>query len=401
MLLFCCTFRAITIRGRKACGPGKLFTATHPIDGGEVVLESREHAMVYRHRVTSLLPTNSIPFGIEILKKLNILRWSFWVQEGWSLPIGKNSNKTTGDTFSTEFEINDVPVTARNLLAKTITQEQISKFSGASVSTRGRHVTPEEKCNLKTERPLHLFIQGPNKQSLDCIRNRKYCNKLASWPGIWLKPFNRSTPPLSKARFKVFSKVYFKVICLLPRHHYHHRLSYFLKNDVIVVDRQLATRSSSCEYDKQLKSLAASLSCRAMSCFCDLKFPGVKDDKIKTLDLFACASTVLRLADNRMNLEVINMGKDRLMSVIDYVTASSVAAFNVGAAPWSTHPLTTGAACSTSPAGITTTTLLQPSQLLLQQPPPQIVASQASQVRQQNKIDGSGTTSSLTFVPEP
>uniref|UniRef100_A0A1B6CZ42 KH homology domain-containing protein 4 n=1 Tax=Clastoptera arizonana TaxID=38151 RepID=A0A1B6CZ42_9HEMI len=99
-----------------------------------------------------------------------------------------NSSKTQGDLFSTEFEINDVPLTARNVLTKGITQEEINHFSGASISTRGRYISREEKDklgeSLKVEsgskkdnkdgssRPLYLFIQGPNKQSLDLAIQR-------------------------------------------------------------------------------------------------------------------------------------------------------------------------------------------------------------------------------------
>ncbi|XP_046677857.1 transcription factor SPT20 homolog isoform X2 [Homalodisca vitripennis] len=83
------------------------------------------------------------------------------------------ANKSSTDLFQTEFEINDVPLTARNLLTKGITQEEINHFSGASISTRGRYVTPEDRPKLpKGERPLYLFIQGPNKQSLDLAIQR-------------------------------------------------------------------------------------------------------------------------------------------------------------------------------------------------------------------------------------
>lgn len=78
-----------------------------------------------------------------------------------------NSFRTSSDLFTSEFEINEVPITARNLLTKGHTQEEINQFSGAAVSTRGRYLTPEERARNAGERPLYLYIQASTKQAID------------------------------------------------------------------------------------------------------------------------------------------------------------------------------------------------------------------------------------------
>ncbi|XP_063990671.1 uncharacterized protein LOC135169529 isoform X3 [Diachasmimorpha longicaudata] len=112
--------------------------------------------------------------------------------------LSTNGSFKSSEIFTTEFDINETPPSARTLLTKGYIQDEINNFSGATVSTRGRFMTEADKVHSPTERPLYLYIQGHNKRNIDLAIQKIHEIIKTEHQGSLNRPsrFTNAPPPL-------------------------------------------------------------------------------------------------------------------------------------------------------------------------------------------------------------
>ncbi|KAJ8271667.1 hypothetical protein COCON_G00105260 [Conger conger] len=117
-------------------------------------------------------------------------------------------SSTADELVVTEVDINDVPINCRNLLTKGKTQEEIRRYSGAVVSTKGFYMSGAEKAQAKgVDRPLYLHVQGKSQEEVNkaVLRIKEMISEdlLRSQPGQPRPPIPTLTvypqPPRSSA----------------------------------------------------------------------------------------------------------------------------------------------------------------------------------------------------------
>ncbi|KAK7083059.1 hypothetical protein SK128_020274 [Halocaridina rubra] len=114
-------------------------------------------------------PAGSLKAAQEAAAKVTAMLVASGQLKPSELHKNKAKSAKSSDLFIEEVIINDAPMSARNFLTRSSTQEEISKMSGAAVSTRGRYMCQEERKNPSknpTDRPLYLHIQAVNQQDV-------------------------------------------------------------------------------------------------------------------------------------------------------------------------------------------------------------------------------------------